>query len=94
MHRSKKTCSDYENDDDVTKELCELIEPSNENKKCTIKSDNSGCEEVDKEGAKSLKSKLCVIIFLFMIFLWKQKKFLKFFILPLNNIDIKLLTLY
>ena len=51
---NNKSCSELSSEAGVTKEICESAS-SSQSKKCSIKSDGSGCEEVDipKESSAS-----------------------------------------
>ena len=66
MQRNKKTCLELANDPYLNEEICSEATTSDMNrKKCSLKSDNSGCEEVDKpsQNNQGFENKFSLLLF-------------------------------
>ena len=62
----KKTCLELANDPYLNEEICSEATTSDMNrKKCSLKSDNSGCEEVDKpnQNNQGFENKFSLLLF-------------------------------
>ena len=62
-----QSCLELENNSGVTEDICKAASVSSGNKRCQIKGDNTGCEEVEqpKSGGNWLFDKItmvCVLV--------------------------------